>query len=102
MTGPSGVGKTHVAIAPGYTACLKGYSVLFTTAISVINTLSAAHAAARLKTELAKYLKPGVPVLDEPGYPPIDKAGADLLFQIISARYERSSISVTSNRVYKK
>lgn len=100
--GGVGLGKTHLAIALAYTACLKGYSVLFTTAIDVINTLSAAQAAGRLKTELGKYLKPGLIALDELGYLPIDKRGADLLFQIVSARYERGSIIVTSNRVYKK
>jgi DNA replication protein DnaC len=100
--GGVGLGKTHLAIALAYTACLKGHSVLFTTAIDAINTLSAAQSAGRLKAELAKYLKPTVLAVDELGYLPIDKRGADLLFQIISARYERGSLIVTSNRVYKK
>jgi len=68
----------------GHTACLQGYSVLFTTAIDAINTLAAAHSAGRLKSELNKYLKPRLLILDELGYLPIDKKGADLLFQIIS------------------
>ena len=63
-------------------------SVLFTSAIDVINTLSAAHAAGQLKRELKKYTKPSLLILDELGYLPIDKKGADLLFQIISLRYE--------------
>jgi DNA replication protein DnaC len=70
----------------GYTACLQGYSVLFASAIDVINTLSAAKGAGRLKAELKKYTKPALLILDELGYLPIDKAGADLLFQVISLR----------------
>lgn len=97
-----GLGKSHLSIALGHTACLHGYSVLFTTAIDAINTLSAAHSTGRLKGELNKYLKPRLLVLDELGYLPIDKKGADLLFQIISGRYERGSIIITSNRAYKK
>ncbi len=100
--GGVGLGKTHLATALGYAACLKGYSVLFTTAVEVINTLAAAQNAGRLKQELNKYLRPTLIVLDEIGYLPIDKTGADLLFQIISQRYERGSIILTSNRVFKK
>ncbi len=99
--GSVGLGKTHLAIALGYEACLKGHSVLFTTAIDVINAMSAAKTAGRLKTELKKYLRPEILILDELGYLPIDKHGANLLFQVISHRYERGSIIITSNRVYK-
>ncbi len=99
--GSVGLGKTHLATALGYEACLKGHSVLFTTAIDVINTMSAAKAAGRLKTELKKYLRPDILILDEFGYLPIDKHGVDLLFQVISYRYERGSMIITSNRVYK-
>ncbi|MGH8568528.1 MAG: IS21-like element helper ATPase IstB [Gammaproteobacteria bacterium] len=97
-----GLGKSHLSIALGHTACLQDYSVLFTTAIDAINTLAAAHSAGRLKSELSKYLKPRLLILDELGYLPIDKKGADLLFQIISGRYERGSIIITSNRAFKK
>ena len=100
--GRVGLGKTHLAIALAYTACLKGYSVLFASAIDVINTLAAAKSAGRLKTELKKYTKPALLVLDEIGYLPIDKAGADLLFQVISLRYEQGSILITSNRAFKE
>ena len=97
-----GLGKTHLATALGYTACLQGYSVLFTSAIDVINTLAAAKSAGRLKAELKKYTKPALLILDELGYLPIDKAGADLLFQVISRRYEQGSIVLTSNRAFKE
>jgi DNA replication protein DnaC len=101
LLGGVGLGKTHLATALGYQACLKGHSVLFATAVEVINSLAAAQAANRLKAEIKKYLSPTVLLLDELGYLPIDKRGADLLFQIISHRYERGSIIITSNRAFK-
>jgi DNA replication protein DnaC len=101
LLGGVGLGKTHLATAIGYQACLKGYTVLFTTAVDVINTLAAAQAAGILKKALKKYTKPALLILDELGYLPIDKHGADLLFQIISYRYEKGSIIITSNRAYK-
>lgn len=100
--GGVGLGKTHLATAVGYQACLKGYSVLFASAIDVINTLAAAKSAGRLKHELKKYTKPALLILDELGYLPIDKAGADLLFQVISLRYEQGALIITSNRAFKE
>jgi DNA replication protein DnaC len=100
--GGVGLGKTHLATALGYAACLQGRSVLFATAVDVINTLSAAQAAHRFPAELKKYLSPSLLILDELGYLPIDKHGADLLFQIISHRYEQGSLIVTSNRAFKR
>src|SRR5215471_7509461 len=100
--GGVGLGKTHLATALGYAACLQGYSVLFASAIDVINTLAAAKNAGRLKVELKKYTKPALLILDELGYLPIDKAGADLLFQVISLRYEQGAIVMTSNRAFKE
>ena len=99
--GGVGLGKSHLAVALGYQACLEGHGVLFATAIDVINTLSAAQAAGRLKTELKKYTRPAVLILDELGFLPIDKAGADLLFQVISLRYEQGPLVITSNRAFK-
>lgn len=99
--GGVGLGKTHLASAIGYAACLEGRSVLFTTAVDMINTLAAAQAAQRLKQDLKRYLAPQLLVLDELGYLPIDKLGADLLFQVISARYERGSIVLTTNKAFK-
>ena len=74
----------------------------FTSAIDVVNTLTASQAAGRLKQDLGKFLRPKVLILDELGYLPIDKIGADLLFQIVSQRYERGSTIITTNRVFKK
>lgn len=101
LIGNVGLGKTHLSIALGHTACLNGHSVLFTTAVDIINTLAAAQSAGRLKREFNRYLKPAVLIIDELGYLPIDKHGADLLFQIISQRYERAPMVITTNRVYK-
>ena len=96
-----GLGKTHLSIALGHAACLNGHTVLFTTAVDIINTLAAAQSAGRLKRELHRYLKPAILIVDELGYLPIDKHGADLLFQIISQRYERAPMVITTNRAYK-
>jgi len=102
LIGSVGVGKTHIATALGYQACLKNNTVLFTSTIDAVNNLIAAQHAGQLKQELKKYLKPSLLIMDELGYLPIDKNGADLLFQIISGRYERGSIIITTNRVFKE
>jgi len=99
--GGAGLGKTHLATALAYEACLAGHTLLFTTAIDIVNTLAAAQATHRLKAELRKYLSPSIVVVDELGYLPIDKNGADLLFQIFSQRYETGSTIVTTNQAYK-
>lgn len=96
-----GLGKTHISLALGHAACIAGHSVLFTTAVDIINTLAAAQSAGRLKREISRYMKPDLLIVDELGYLPIDKHGADLLFQIISQRYERAPMMITTNRVYK-
>ncbi len=100
--GTVGLGKTHLATALGYAACLEGHSVLFANAINVINELSAAHKQGGLKVQFKKYLAPTVLILDEVGYLPIDQHGADLLFQTISQRYERGSIILTTNKAFKQ
>lgn len=99
--GGVGIGKSHLASALAYEACQRGRSVLFTTAVDALNNLTAAQLAGRLKFELKKYLTPDVVLLDELGYLPLDKAGADLIFQIISQRYERGSMIITTNKAYK-
>lgn len=101
MIGGVGLGKTHLATALGYEACQKGLSVLFTTAVDVINTLTAAQITQRLKVELKRYTAPDLLILDELGYLPIDKQGADLLFQVISQRYEHGSMVITTNKAFK-
>jgi DNA replication protein DnaC len=99
--GGVGLGKTHLGSALGYVACLKGETVLFATAVDVINTLAAAQKAGRMKQELKKYTRPALLILDELGFLPIDKTGSDLLFQVISGRYEQGALVVTTNKAYK-
>ena len=100
--GGVGLGKSHLSIALAYQACLKGFTVLFASAVDIVNTLAAAVHTGRLKTEIKKYLKPSILVVDELGYLPVDKAGADLLFQVISQRYEKGPIILTTNKPFKK
>ena len=91
-----------MATVLGIAACQQSYSVLFTSAIDAVNTLTASQAAGWLKKDLGKFPRPRILLLDELGYLPIDKTGADLLFQIISQRYENGSTIITTNRVFKK
>jgi DNA replication protein DnaC len=99
--GGAGLGKSHLAAALAYEGCLAGHTVLFTTAIDIVNTLGAAQSTHRLKAELKKYIGPSIVLVDELGYLPIDKTGADLLFQVFSQRYETGSTIVTTNQLYK-
>jgi DNA replication protein DnaC len=99
--GGAGLGKSHLATALAYEGCLAGHTVLFTTAIDIVNTLAAAQSTHRLKAELKKYMSPSIICVDELGYLPIDKTGADLLFQVFSQRYETGSTIVTTNQPYK-
>ncbi len=102
LMGGVGLGKTHLSIALGHAACEQGHRVLFTTAVDAINALSAAQMAGRFNAELKKYTRPDVLIVDEVGYLPVDKRGADLLFQVVSKRYECGSIVLTTNKEYKK
>jgi DNA replication protein DnaC len=95
------LGKSHLCIALGYAAATNGFRVRFSTAVDILNTLTAAHNAGRLTRELKNYLRPELLVIDEFGYLPLDKLGADLLFQIISQRYEHGSIVLNTNKVFK-
>lgn len=100
--GGVGVGKTHLASALVYSACLNGNSALFASAIDIVNTLAASQITGRMKQELKKYLKPDLLLIDELGFLPVDKNGADLLFQAISLRYEKAATIITTNRPYKE
>ena len=99
--GGVGLGKTHLAVALGYAACQQQHTVLYATAVEVVNTLLAAQATHSLPDALKRYRRPRLLILDELGYLPIDKAGADLLFQVFSQRYERGSTLITTNQAYK-
>lgn len=99
--GGVGLGKTHLAVALAHTACLHNIPTLFVPAVEIVNTLSAAQAANNLQRALKAYISPRLLVIDELGYLPMDKRGADLLFQVISLRYERGASILTTNTAYK-
>ena len=99
--GGGGLGKTHLAPALGSAACLPGSAVLFASAIEVLHTLAAAKGAGRRKAARKPYPQPALLSLDELGSRPLDKAGADLLFHVLSLRSEQGAIVMTSNRAFK-
>jgi DNA replication protein DnaC len=79
-------------------ACRAGYSIYFTSLDDMVRQLKAAEVAGRLTTKLTTYLRPAVLVVDEVGYQPLERAEANLVFQVISKRYEKGSIILTSNK----
>jgi len=97
LLGPPGVGKTHLAIALGIKACQHGHSTIFKTAVEWITDLSQAHAHGQLASRLANLNKTRLIIIDELGYLPLNADAANLLFQLVSTRYETSSIIITSN-----
>jgi DNA replication protein DnaC len=102
LIGSTGLGKTHLLTALGYAACERGISVRFTRAIDMINILTTAHHNGTLEKKLKEYVRPQLLLLDELGYLPIDKRGADLMFQVVASRYETGSIVISTNRVFKE
>lgn len=100
MIGNSGTGKTHCAIATGVQACLNGYKVLFRTAAMLINEMYEAKKTNRLSLWVKQMKRADLLIIDELGYISFDLEGAELLFQLLAARYETQSTLVTSNLMF--
>ncbi len=100
--GNVGLGKSHLAEALAVQACEHRISALFTTAATIINELAEARQLGTFNKTLKRYLRPALLVVDELGYLPVDKLGAELLFQVLAGRYEKASTVITTNRIYKE
>ncbi|MGH7701636.1 MAG: IS21-like element helper ATPase IstB [Gemmatimonadales bacterium] len=98
LLGPPGVGKTHLAVGLGLKACALGYRTAFTTAAGLIATLTRAHTEGRLEERLKLLVQPKLLIIDEIGYLPLDRLAANLFFQLVSRRYEKGAILITSNQ----
>lgn len=101
ILGPPGVGKTHLAISLGIEAIKNNFSVYYSNCHDIITKLNKAHFENKLEAQLKTYCKYKILIIDEVGYLPFDKQGANLFFQLISRKYEKSSIIITSNRSFR-
>jgi len=98
LLGPPGVGKSHLAIGLGIAATEAGYRTYFTSAQDLVRSLATAHLEGRWASKMRSFTGPSVLVIDELGYLPMDQASAHWIFEVVTRRYERGSIVLTSNR----
>jgi len=102
LSGPPGVGKSHILCALGLALCTRGYRVLFTTAAALLMRLISAKRSGNLEREYRSFERIDLLCIDELGYIPFEREATDLLFQLISQRYERRSIALTTNLPFEK
>ena len=102
LVGPSGLGKSHIALALGYAACQKEIKTRWVTAAELVNILTATKADHSTEKVLKTFKAYELLVIDELGFLPLDKEGSDLFFQLISRRYEQGSVVLTTNRPFKE
>ncbi len=102
FVGPSGVGKTHLATSIGITAAKKRYSVYFISCHDLITQLNKAHFENKLDARIKHFCRYELLIIDEIGYLPVDKQGANLFFQLITKRYEKRSTIITTNQTFNK
>lgn len=102
FVGPSGVGKTHLATSIGITAAKKRYSVYFISCHDLITQLNKAHYENKLESRIKHFCRYELLIIDEIGYLPVDKQGANLFFQLIAKRYEKHSTIITTNQTFNK
>lgn len=100
LMGPNGVGKTMIARNLGHEALLRGQGVLFTSASAMLSELASCDSASQLERALSKYTRPNVLIVDEVGYMSYGNRHADLLFEVVTRRYEKRSTIVTTNRPF--
>lgn len=98
--GPPGIGKTHLSTGLGVQACESGYKVLFTTLNDMVSSLMASMADNSFPSRLRTFVQPSLLIIDEVGYLPVSKEGANFLFQVVAKRYETGSIILTSNKSF--
>jgi len=99
FTGNAGLGKTHLARALGYAACQKGISTLFVTAAEMVNHLTHAQRSFSIESELNKYRRPQVLIIDELGYVQLDAQASNLFFQVISARHDAGLGTIATTNI---